>query len=142
MTQYNAAERKDVRKAEKAAKLADRQRAEIVSGIMSVAPGRAWMLDRLESASVFATTFNPDALQMAFAEGNRNQGLQLLNDIMQHCPEQYVLMMRERNERDAARSTPSERAGSQEPDGGDIDSPDSTGSDAAGEEGRSSATAH
>lgn len=102
---YNAAERKHVRIAEKESKLHERQRKEIITGIMSVAPGRSWMLERLEQTHVFSSSFNGNALHMAFAEGERNVGLQLLNDIMVACPDYYVVMMRERNERDAIRDT-------------------------------------
>jgi hypothetical protein len=101
MTQYNASERKDVRRLEKAAKVADAARKDMMVGVMSTIAGRAWILEKLESASVFRTTFNTDSLAMAFAEGNRNQGLILLNDIMQHCPDMYLLMMQERNSLDA-----------------------------------------
>lgn len=131
---YNAAERKDVRRAEKVAKLADRQRVEVITNIMSTIPGRAWMLDRLERCHIFATTFVNDALITAFGEGQRNIGLQDIDDIMQACPDKYILMMRERNERDASRSTPSERSSGSNPDGGDSESgaaEDGTGSEAA-----------
>lgn len=124
---YNAAERKDVRRAEKEAKTAERQRHEIVTYIMSTTPSRAWMHDRLESCHVFASSYSPDALAMAFAEGERNIGLQLLNDILQACPENYILMMREENDRRIAR----ERRSSEKPNGGDSGSDD----EARGDEG-------
>ena len=102
--EYNAADRRDIRKAEKEAKLRELQRREIVTGIMSVSPGRDWMLDVLEFCHIFATSFSSESLNMAFAEGQRSVGLRLLGDIMSACPDSYVQMMRERNERDAARS--------------------------------------
>jgi hypothetical protein len=40
---YNAGNRKDIRRAEKDAKLADQQRKEIVTQIMQTMPGRRWM---------------------------------------------------------------------------------------------------
>ena len=97
---YNAANRAHIKAATKAARLADQQRREIISGIMSVASGRAWVLDLLELCHIFSTSFQSNALQMAFAEGERNVGLRLLNDVMSSCPDQYVEMMRERNARD------------------------------------------
>src|SRR5512143_1860162 len=99
---YNAGERKDVRKAEKESRIAERQRREIITGLMSTMAGRSWMLERLEECHIFATSFNRDAITMAFMEGERRTGLLLLNDIMQSCPDQYILMMRERNQRDTA----------------------------------------
>lgn len=117
MAEYNASDRKLIRKAEKDAKLAELQRREVISGIMSVGPGRSWMLGRLESAHVFATSYNENALAMAFAEGERNQGLQLLSDIMWACPQQYIQMMVERNERDSASRV--SRGNHEDSDGGD-----------------------
>src|SRR5258705_691224 len=99
---YDAGNRKDVKAADKQAKLAEQQRREIVTGIMSVAPGRSWMCDILESCHIFATSYNDIGLRMAFMEGQREVGIRLLTDIMGACPDQYVLMMRERNERTAA----------------------------------------
>src|SRR5215813_12787096 len=48
-------------------------------------------------------------------ESQRDIGLRLLNDIMTSCPDQYVLMMRENNERRSA----SERTGDQDGNGRD-----------------------
>ena len=112
---YNAGERKDVRRLEKESKLADQNRREFMAGVMSTQPGRLWMFDKLQACHIFASSFTTNALQTAFAEGERNVGLQLLNDIMQACPDQYVLMMKEAN----ARSTLSERRGSERADGRD-----------------------
>lgn len=118
--------RKDVRKAEKEGKLAERQRQEMVKGIMSLRPGRAWMLERLERCHLFSTTFNGDPLQSAFNEGQRNIGLQDLTDIMAACPNHYITMMLERNERDAARTGLDRDAGGPG-DAGD-EGPDANGS--------------
>ena len=102
MTVYNAAERQHVKAASKQAKIDASQRLEIIKGIMSLGPGRKWMHDILESCHIFASSFTTNALSTAFAEGERNIGLRLVSDIMQACPDQYVLMMREKNARDNA----------------------------------------
>jgi hypothetical protein len=99
---YDAGNRRDVKAAEKAAKVADQQRKEVVNGIMSVAPGRSWICDILESCHIFATSFSDRGLRMAFMEGQREVGIRLLTDIMGACPDQYITMMRERNERASA----------------------------------------
>jgi hypothetical protein len=117
---YDASNRRDVRAAEKQAKLVEQQRREIVQGIMSVAPGRSWICDLLESCHIFHTSFSDSGLRMAFAEGQREIGIRLLSDIMGACPDQYVLMMRERNERnsvyDARRSRPDANGRDRQPD--------------------------
>jgi hypothetical protein len=117
---YDASNRKDVRAAEKQAKLAEQQRREIVTGIMSVAPGRSWMCDLLEHCHIFHTSYNDLPHRMAFMEGQREVGIRLLSDIMSACPDHYVLMMRERNERnssyDARRSKPDSNGRDRQPD--------------------------
>jgi hypothetical protein len=127
----NAADRKSVRQQEKAARLADRQRQEVITSIMSTAPGRAWLWDTLASCHIFVTTFIPDSNASAFQEGRRSVGLALLADIMQACPDYYIQAMRESNERhitqsirDSSVSTSddpaSERSSSPLADGGDL----------------------
>lgn len=104
---YNAGERKDVRRAEKASKLVEAAASEAIRQIMSTTSGRTWMFTRLESAHIFATTFNPDPHLAAFAEGQRSEGLKLLADIMLYCPEQYVTMTQEANVRNTVSERPS-----------------------------------
>lgn len=116
---YNAADRKQVRQQEKAARLEESQRREIIKGIMSLAAGRQWMLERLESCHVFASSYTGNALATAFAEGERNVGLQLLDDVMRSVPDLYVTMMQERNARDAYRDTARKRPDSPDANGGD-----------------------
>ena len=100
MNPFDASDPAHIRKAAKAAKADAAQRLEIVRGIMSLPSGRAWMHDWLQSCNIFATTFTGNALQSAFNEGRRSIGLRMLAEIMQACPDQYVQMMREENERD------------------------------------------
>lgn len=133
----NASDRKSVRELEKRARIAERERAEVITAIMSTRAGRSWMWDRLSSCHVFVTTFNGDALQSAFQEGQRSMGLALLADIMAHCPDQYIHAMRESHDRsiadtvrDPVDSADAERRLGPQPDGGDsgalADSSDST----------------
>jgi len=96
---YDASNRKDVRKAEKAARLAARDDADAIKKIMSDSFGRAWMWRKLEAARIFDDPFTGDPLVEAYNKGNRNFGMILLADIMKHCPEQYLLMTREANVR-------------------------------------------
>lgn len=118
---YNAAERADVKAAEKAAKLFDQQKRDMTNSIMSTTPGRAWMLDRLERCHVFSISYTNNANATAFAEGERNIGLQDLNDIMATCPDMYVLMLQERNARDASRRIATEQRSSSEDSGGSVE---------------------
>lgn len=92
---YDASNRKDVRKAEKAARLAIAQDREAIRKIMVDSFGRAWMWHKLSAARVFSDPFTGDPLVEAYNKGNRNFGMMLLGDIMLHCPEQYIQMTRE-----------------------------------------------
>jgi hypothetical protein len=87
---------------EKQAKLEEQQRREVVTGIMSVAPGRRWMCDLLEHCHCFATSYSDVSNRMAFMEGQREVGIRLLDDIMRACPDEYIAMMGERNARQSA----------------------------------------
>ena len=121
---YDASSRKDIRRAEKDSRLIDRQRTEIISGLMQSTSGRAYLWNELSLAHIFATSFSLDPLQMAFSEGERNCGLRLLNDIMETAPEDFILMMREQQH---GRRNPDERPGSSNGDGSD------SGSDSSGD---------
>ena len=107
----NAADRKSIRSKEKLSKLADQNRREVLVGIMSTMPGREWVWNMLSRSHVFGMSFVSDAFLTAFREGERNQGQQLLNDVMEACPDQYVLAMRENNERRTQRDNTSRDSG-------------------------------
>ncbi len=101
---YNAAERSHVKAATKAARFADRERGTVIKGIMDSTSGRAWILGLLERCHIFASSYSENAIRMAFSEGERNTGLQILSDVMRYAPDSYVLMMREKDERDTSSS--------------------------------------
>ena len=139
---FNAADRKAIRAAEKAAKLVDDNNRTVITAVMNTAPGRRYLWDKLAAAHVFATTFSTDPVQMAFNEGQRNQGLLLLNDIMEWCPDQFILAMRESNARRTVNDTTDanrdagERRNGEDHNGRDqrpASNPDSD--DAAGQDG-------
>ena len=142
MTQTNAADRKQVRAAEKAAAIAERERGEVVVEMMATPQRRRYVWEKLAAAGIFSTTFSTDPVQMAFNEGQRNQGLVLLNDVIQYCPEQFILAMREANGRRTADDTidanrdAGERRNGEDHNGRDqrpASNPDSD--DAAGQDG-------
>ncbi len=105
----NAADRKSIRQAEKLAKVAETNNAEVVTGLMSTMNGRAWILAKLEACHIFVNPFGGDPLLTAYACGEMNVGQIILNDIMSYCPKSYLLMMEEAN----ARRTATELARSQ-----------------------------
>lgn len=57
--------------------------------------GRRIVWRQLAEAGVFQQSFNPDAMTMAFKEGRRSSGLQLLTQVHTLCPDLYTTMMKE-----------------------------------------------
>lgn len=105
---FNAANRKDVRRAEKASHRADLDRLEFVRTGMSTAPGRSWFYQLLASCHVFVVNPPTNPYVTAFSEGERNIGVRIYTDIMLASPNEYILMINEANHRELsnARSDP------------------------------------
>lgn len=69
--------------------------------LMSSKNGRRFMNRLFSLTGVYRHSFDTNAMKMAFNEGNRNMGLMLLNEVMEHCPEMRPVMEKEfRNARD------------------------------------------
>lgn len=102
MVEYSAANRKDIRQAEKAAKAVEASRQSVLVGLMSTIEGRAYVYADLEFCRVFVDPFTGDALAEAFQKGIRTVGLKLLADLMSYTHDQFILAMREANERRTA----------------------------------------
>lgn len=66
--------------------------------LMSSRRGRRIVWRLLELSGPFRLSFETNAMKMAFNEGNRNLGNQLLNEVMTICPELYPVMMREQKD--------------------------------------------
>lgn len=63
--------------------------------LMASKRGRRIVWRLLDRAGVFRLSFNTNAMAMAFAEGNRNEGLRLLAQIHALCPELYPVMLKD-----------------------------------------------
>lgn len=73
--------------------------------LMSSARGRRFMWRLLELTGPFRLSFDRNAMEMAFREGNRNLGNQLFSDVMAQCPEMYPVMVREQQPKTTPTST-------------------------------------
>ena len=129
---YDASNRKDIRAAEKAAKLSELNRVNFLVAAMSTAQGREWFYDLLEFCHIFNDPFSGQALLEAYRKGERNVGLRLFSDILTHCPDSYAQMIREENGRrteravrDSRRNDPAARGDPDSADAERSDSPDS-----------------
>lgn len=92
---YDASNRKDVRRAEKAADIAERNRINYLIAAMGTLQGRVWFHDLLTACHIFADPFTGDALREAHSKGERNVGLRIYTEIVTHCPDHFVTMMKE-----------------------------------------------
>lgn len=77
------------------ARLTAKTEADDLVWLLSSKRGRRMAWRQLERAGVFRLSFNTNAMQMAFAEGARNEGLRLLSQIHAVSPDAYPLMLRE-----------------------------------------------
>lgn len=66
-----------------------------IKWLMGSKQGRRIVWRLLDRAGVFRLSFSTNAMQMAFAEGNRNEGLRTVAMIHKLCPEQYTVMVKE-----------------------------------------------
>jgi hypothetical protein len=88
-----------VRQRARSAKAHESTRAQVLRNLMASIDGREWMFELLELCHVYQTSFSPNALWMAKAEGERTVGLMLIGQIQVSCPEQYLQMMKEAKDR-------------------------------------------
>lgn len=84
-------------KAEQAARAKVREEQEVADfkWLMGSKRGRRIVWRQLERAGVYRSSFNTNSMSMAFAEGNRNDGLRTMALIHAHCYELYGNMVKE-----------------------------------------------
>jgi hypothetical protein len=63
--------------------------------LMSSKRGRRIVWRLLDRAGVFRTSFSTNAMAMAFAEGQKNEGIRITGQIHSLCPELYPVMTKE-----------------------------------------------
>ncbi|HEE0039855.1 TPA: hypothetical protein R8G25_000409 [Citrobacter freundii] len=68
--------------------------------VMNSEQGRRVVWSILERGKVFSPCFAGDSHLTAFNEGQRNMALALFQRVMAHCPEQYLKMAAESQEKD------------------------------------------
>lgn len=93
--QAAAKSQKDIRD-----KLAQETEESDLKWLMGSKRGRRIVWRLLDQAGTFRLSFNTNAMQMAFAEGNRNYGNRVLALIHAHCPELYPVMVKEQRNDD------------------------------------------
>lgn len=90
-----AGQHADKREAEARKRVQRQQEIGELKWLMSSPRGRRIMWRLLDLAGVYRISFDPNAMKMAFNEGNRNLGNQLLKEVMTLCPELFPVMLKE-----------------------------------------------
>lgn len=111
MAEYDASDPVQVKERRRRLKVIEKQRGDYIRSVMNVRQGRAWLYEILEMCHVFKTSFSSDAATMAFSEGERNVGLKMMADIMQHAPDMYAMMLKEAEEKEDGGSSSDASAG-------------------------------
>jgi len=114
---YDASSRKDIRAAEKASERLANDRLQFLRAALDTREGRAWFYHFLADCHLFSDPFTGDALREAYTKGERNVGLRIFAEIITHCPDQYILMVKDENVRLSATDNraAAERARGQDP---------------------------
>lgn len=90
---------RDSAQREQKAKEAQREASDAIDELlwlMSDKRGRRFMWRQLSGLGVFSLSFVAGDFSLtAFNEGRRNEGLKLMAEIMEHCPERYNEMQKE-----------------------------------------------
>ena len=73
------------------------QELEDIRAFMGTISGSRFILRLLNVTGPYRSTFDADALRMAFLEGNRNFGCRIVADLLEACPELYVRLIAEQN---------------------------------------------
>lgn len=87
---------------EEAAKLAANEAADIAAGyktMMSTREARRVMWDRFEVFGIYRASVSVESQALAWNEGRRSLALQVMGDLLTHCPDLYDLMVVENRAR-------------------------------------------
>ena len=74
------------------------QEREDIRAVMSTEQGRRVINKLIVRAGIYKTSFTGQSNQTIFNEGNRNQGLMLLTEVVRDAPGSYELMMKENSD--------------------------------------------
>lgn len=92
---YDTSDKVEVNKARKRTSRTRADRLKFVEAAMTMEQGRAWFWDFLTRCHVNNTPFDDDPYRHAFRAGEANIGLQVLSDIQEVAPGNYLQMVRE-----------------------------------------------
>lgn len=93
---FDASNPEHVKQVEADAIRREKNDREVLVALLSSQPGRAWLWRFFSATHMTATSFDNDALAMAFKEGERNVGLKLWTRASEVAPDLVLLMLNER----------------------------------------------
>lgn len=102
---FNAADSADLKHAAKLARQSEREDEDTIRSIMATSAGRAWMYRKLVRCHIYTNPYAQSDRDTAFQCGEMNIGQMLLAEVDRTCPDTYLLMMREANDRIIAADT-------------------------------------
>lgn len=97
---FDAGDRADVKDARKAVERITLRRNGVVKILMSDPDGRRWIKELLNECHIYSTSFSPEPMRMAFAEGERNVGLKILATVVAAAPAEYNFSLTEEYDND------------------------------------------
>lgn len=97
---FDASDPKQVNESRTKAGRRRKIRLDLISALMDVPEGRAWIYEKLVECHIYAPTFVPtDPHFTAFKEGERHVGLGILADVMAAAEDKFIVMCREAREK-------------------------------------------
>lgn len=101
-------------KKQEAAKLAEADRRDGWRHMMATPASRRVMWEQFEIVSLFQVSSVKEHGPLAFNEGRRSVAIQVMTDLLTHCPEQYDRMVVENRARLALEKTESDQEADQQ----------------------------
>jgi hypothetical protein len=96
MDEDDRAVKRDAKKARRAARFERTQRESAIKALMASTDGRTFLYWLLAECHVGHSPFATNALVMSFSCGEQNVGLKLQGLIIELCPENYLVMLKEK----------------------------------------------
>ena len=96
VTVRNAGDVQQVKRARQIERAATEARRNLVAQQMASYEGRWFVSDLIVAAGIYALSMAADPYVTAFHEGQRDYGLHLVAELTRLCPDEYLLMERER----------------------------------------------
>lgn len=91
---YNAGDEQHVARAKGEARERDKSRVDGLKKMVADPDMRAYLYDLLAFCGISRTSFTGNSTTF-FNEGQRNVGLRIQADLLAHCPDAYVVMLKE-----------------------------------------------